>query len=226
MSKYLKRIGLGSIIILLIISIFWWNKTLKEDKRWIYSTGTNEVVFGEVTWGMSQKEVERVVGEKLSKKSFPISGDCSLQVIKNGPVDSREIFNGNYVLTSNTKFEEEVTPHIVKKTKRLFGKPLDNFLGIQTGTVGYLFYDDKLFSVKFSPSYTLVVDNDNELISKGKLFELTISLHRRFFSGDEEYSPSFDNGNLQFGALFRNFKFGKFISSGLDLKKCEMQFQI
>lgn len=161
MKNQIKKIVLFSIIIICGVGIYFGNKKLKDEKRWFYSTGTNEVVFGDITWGMSQQEVERSLGEKLSKKIFKF--DLGLQIVKGDGVeiDFTNIVNQNFLITEIDLEKNKIPKPIISKIKRLFSKPLDNMLGIETGSVIYLFYNDKLFSVSFLPNYAISKIDEN-----------------------------------------------------------------
>lgn len=152
MKKYLKKLSIISLIIFIGIGIYFGNKKLKDEKRWFYSTGTNEVVFGEITWGMSRQEVERILGYQLTNlpenKNSTVSG-YEYEIFLNNETltPGSIIFNKN---KSKTILNSSVFPLNVK-TNYLIGKNLNDFYNIRTHGICYHFYNNRLFEIIFTP---------------------------------------------------------------------------
>jgi hypothetical protein len=154
MNKNIKKIILLSIIPILGVGIYLGNKKLKDEKRWIYSTGTDEVVFGEITWGMSKQEVERSLGYKLfTPEQYKTSNEVkSLYKRETRSYLSKLVIYQNCYLPNYDSIPELIIPqNINKNSVFLVGKPLPTFLGVNTGGVVYLFYKNRLFSVEILP---------------------------------------------------------------------------
>lgn len=137
----LKNIKVWLIIMsfLLVYGLYKLNDYLSIEKKWIYATGTNEVVFGDITWGMSKQEVERVIGEKLSNQEF--KSNKFTQVVEN-EVSLPDIKNGHFIFENFDDYKNFKINFEIK-----YSKPLKDFFGIESGNVVYKFYKNKLFCV-------------------------------------------------------------------------------
>jgi len=187
MDKNIKKIILLSFISLLGISVYLGSKKLKDEKRWFYSTGTNEVVFGEITWGMSQQEVERALGYNLYKpdKFSKSSETKSLLKIEEFTMNlnSYQVDLQSYNFRKESPSPNIPIPENVKSlTLNLIGKPLTNFFGVKTGGVCYLFYKNKLCGITILPFIVTPHYSEKEFdfqINKFKKLFLD-DLHRKF----------------------------------------------
>lgn len=196
MKKHINKVIILLIVIIGGIGVYFGNKKLKDEKRWFYSTGTNEVVFGDITWGMSQQEVERVLGEKLF-----VDKDSSLDFINDRiiyyipEIGRNDINPNNY--TFNRSEELKLPKNIISKSKRLLGKPVDNLLGLNTKNLIFLFYNNKLFSLEV----IIPIDMTTKEYEKS-------SIRKNFIFKSNTFSQNlFKDLHSKFGRLFIKNKF-------------------
>ena len=194
MNKNIKKIILISLISLLGIGVYLGNKKLKDEKRWYYSTGTNEVVFGDITWGMSQQEVERVLGYKLYTidkylKSSEIKSLLKFEEFEMN-LNSYRVDLQSYNFRKDSPSPNIPIPENVNSlSKKLIGKPLLNFYGVNTGGVSYLFYKNRLCGISILPF--IVAPSYN-----GKEFDIRLSKFKKSL---------IDNFHKKFGSLILKY---------------------
>lgn len=185
MKKHCKKLILTSAYLIIGVFIFWGNRKLKDQKRWIYSTGTNEIIFGDITWEMSQQEVERALGYSLftDVEFFKSNQKKSLLNYENSYENTEVLFDKSILFNQHDYNTISPAPENLNLNyTEYFGKAIQDFMGVETGGIRYSFYKDKLCKVTIYPFATQFKEFNSAFVDQYNLFEklLLQELHTKF----------------------------------------------